>query len=160
MQLKLNKWVPAFAEATNKRNLKIMGIFLLFFLGYQMTSLFFNHVHELNEELLKREILLEWMLDKDQEFKVQKNEVRHSAVSFLDLLHRKLEEAALISFVSEFKQIGENGLEVHFDKVEFDRSMAVLLAFIDEEHMVIQSLLITALPDSGLVAMTIKLKST
>src|SRR5205085_7707129 len=97
-----------------------------------------------------------WMqsADKTMQNSSNKSAIKMKAVSlvvFLSQMQDKVKEVGLESTLTQLKQSANDAIEMHFQKVEFDKLMSFLIAVMKEHPVAISRLSVTGTDAPGVV---------
>lgn len=100
-----------------------------------------NHVHTLRGQLDQDQKLLAWMRETDQAMNqikpVNQNNKTASPIILLSALQKQVNEAGLGLALTQLKQGAGETIVLHFQKVEFDKLMRLLLTAIKQQNLII-----------------------
>ena len=152
---KIKEWWHALAER-EKWMISVGASFLGLFLIYiGIWSPILNHLDGMRNEITSRQKLLTWMQKteieiKQREKQPQKNRVT-SLVALLSLLQKQIEQAGLTENLTQLNQAATDGIEVRFQKIEFDKLSKLLINFSKDQPVMITKASIASTDDLGLV---------
>src|SRR5262245_16878412 len=153
---KLKQWWNPLA--TREKQAVLAGgsflILLIFYMGIWQPLL--HHIQVLRERVVSSEKTLSWMqsadnmLNKLNRSAAQKNKPV-SLVVFLSEMQNNVKQAGLDAFLTQLKQSSIDSIELHFQKVEFDKMMGLLMMVMKEYPVTVTRLSVVASDASGLV---------
>lgn len=120
------------------------------------------------KESLKKQIEIQtktyiWMKAADQACaKIEKQTLNKNKpvppVVFLGMMQKQIEQAGLEQSLSQLKQSTNESIEMHFQKVEFDKLMQLLIVTLKGQSVSVAQMSVLAESDPGLVNADITLK--
>ena len=112
---------------------------LIFYEG--IISPYFSYLQVLRERLITSQKTLAWMQRADKTLHDVRSEQEQtqliSPVMILSVIENKVKQAKLQPFVSQLKQTSPHTIEMHFEKIEFDKCMQLLLSLVKEQRVVV-----------------------
>jgi type II secretory pathway component PulM len=160
---KLKEWWASLA-LREKRAVTLGGSLLGIFIVYQFIwTPYTNYIGEMRDRIQKNEKMLVWMQSADKEIRKieaqSKNQNKPVAlVVLLGLLQKQINTASLEQYLTLLKQASNESIEMHFQKVDFDKLMRLLTAIIKEHSVSISQMSAIALNEPGIVNADIVLK--
>ncbi len=142
LQLKIKDWWMHLA-LREKRIVAIGGVLLAIFILYAgVITPYFSHVNEMRERISTAQKTLRWMQAADKEMAKQTNQTKreekaNSPVALLSIMQKEIRQAHLDQFLTQLKQASHDSIEVHFEKVEFDKFMQLLLNVVAKQHVIV-----------------------
>jgi len=131
-----------------------VGVFIM----YQcIWSPFVDYVAFLRHQIPIKEKLLAWMETTHKQIKQIENRAHASgkplspAIS-LSFLQKQIHQARLESQLSQLRQVSTDSIEMHFQKVEFDKFIRLLTRVVTEQRLAISQLSIRVESTPGIVA--------
>lgn len=160
---KLKEWW--FNLALREKQALILGMSLLqIFIVYQFIWLpCTNHVSTMRARILKDQKILTWMRAADKEIAKVEGQSKSkskvvSPVVLLDLLQKQINSAGLEQYLSQLKQANNEAIEMHFQKVDFDKMVRLLTTISKEQHISIIQMSVLAESTPGKVNAEVILK--
>lgn len=138
----------------------LLGIFIL----YQwIWSPLVDHVAAMRKQMVAEKKLLVWMQTADKQIhKIegtsQNKSKSVSLVMLLSLVQKQINHAGLEKNLSQLKQASNASITMHFQKVEFDKLIALLTIIIKEQHVSITQMSAVAENTPGIVNADVMLK--
>lgn len=140
------------------------GIVLLIFAVYQFLWLpFQNQAIYLRKQIVSNEKTLLWMQTIDQRISATRGNEhaqKTSAVLLLGILQKEIESAGLQQSLMQLKQNNNGMIELHFQKVQFDELMKLLIQINKQHGTDIVQMSALADPSPGIVNADIYVKSS
>lgn len=161
---KAAEWWQSLA-ARERQMVAIGGSVLALFLVYAcIWSPLQNSVDTMRKRIVTQEKLLVWMRTADQEIKQKESSGQSgsqavSPVVLLGLLQKQVEQRGLALYLTQMKQTSEAAVEMHFQKVDFDKLVGFLIAVAKEHHVSVTQMSASAGAAPGQVNADIVLKS-
>ncbi|MBA3661617.1 MAG: type II secretion system protein M [Gammaproteobacteria bacterium] len=111
---------------------------------------------DLHEQIVAASKTYSWMQKADLQIdevqtSAQKQNAALTPVMLLGLLQQRINQAGLAPSLSQLKQAHDDSLEIHFQKVEFDKLMSWFLVFAKEEPIQVTQMSVVAANEPGLV---------
>jgi type II secretory pathway component PulM len=131
----------------------VIGVFII----YQFIwSALVNHVAAMRHQIVTEQKELVWMQAADKEIQQieghSKNKGKSTTpVMLLSFLQKQINQTRLESQLSQLKQTSNDAVEMHFQKIEFDKFIRLLTIIIKEQPVSISQLSITAESAPGIV---------
>ena len=109
------------------------------------------------------EKLLAWMEVADKEIQEMEKESQNkntalSPVALLSFVQNKVKQAELDSHLSQLRQVTNETITMHFQKVDFDRLMRLLTTIAREEHVSVTQLSVISDKSPGMVTSDVMIK--
>ncbi len=153
---KFKEWWAALGVREKKFVSIGCGVLLIFVL-YQFVWLgLTNRVVFLRERIIKEQHMLTAMQAMDKEIQQLSPSVRvastpASVVTVLGAVQKQINQAGLASALTGLKQGSHDAIEMHFQKVDFDKLMRTLVSVCEQNRVTITQLSATAQKESGTV---------
>mgnify|MGYP001226923991 CR=1 FL=1 len=166
----MKEWLVKLKEAwanlamREKRMVTAGGAFLGIFIVYQwIWTPLLNHVATLRNRIAANQKTLVWMQSADKAIQKMEGRTnikakRTSPVGLLSLLQKQINHAGLEQQLIQLKQTTNDSVEMHFQKVEFDKLLKLLMTVVKEQSVFISQMSVTAENTPGLVNADIILK--
>lgn len=128
----------------------VLGLFIV----YQwMWTPYLAGVDHLRKRINTDQETLLWMQAADKEIQTIEAQSKgkmsaDSPVALLSQLQKKIHAAALDQYVTELKQATNNSIEIHFQKIEFEKLMSLLVNNSKQQNVSITQMTVTALSNS------------
>lgn len=158
---KLNKykdWWMSLALREQQLLLSGMVLMTIVMIYVFVLSPLYTSVFNLRERISSNETLLSWMQDANQEItqlsqhQMQNNKRMHnSPVEVISVLQSQIIKAKLKDQLTLLKQANKDGIEMHFQKVEFDRLAELLFKLSKEQNIAILQISIKGHATTGFV---------
>lgn len=154
--LKVKEWWNGLAQR-EQRAVAVGGSALALFILYQgIWSPIINHLADMRQQIQKNQKTLVWMKNTDKAITVLQKEAHPSAqptspVMLLSAFQKNMQQAGFETNMLELKQSGNQGIEVKFQKVGFDKWIKAIVTFTQAHQVVITNLSINADASSGVV---------
>jgi general secretion pathway protein M len=135
---------------------------ILFILYELIWSPYLTAVNNLRDRIVSSQKTLVWMQAADQtlqqmESHHQKGQVT-SPVVLLSVLQKELNTAGLSGELTSLKQSAADAIQLSFQKVDFDKLLALLIKTVKEQNVYIAQMSVTSDSTPGLVTVEIVLK--
>jgi len=148
----------------DKQMTMLGGSLVSIFIVYQcLWSPYTSYVQDMRSRINKNQTLLEWMLAADNV--IQKKERKSvpqnkltSPIILLGFLQKQIAHAGLEQNLVQLKQASNETIEMHFQKVDFDKLIRMLIVILREENVSITQLSALAEGAPGIVNSDIILK--
>lgn len=133
------------------------GVFLAIFIVYQwIWSPLVSQAAMMRKRIVTQQKSLLWMQAADKELqKAQgQSQTRNKSASpvvLLSVIQKQINHAGLESSLSQLKQASNESIEVHFQKVEFDKLVAMLTFLIKAQSISIAQMSVMAEGTPGIV---------
>lgn len=144
-------------SAREKQGVSIGGAFLAIFLIYALLwSPLVNHVADLRQRIEREKKLLVFMQTADKQIQ-QIEKTTHqqtksvSLVALLSILQKAINQRGLQQSLTQLKQGPNDTIEMHFQKVDFDKLMKLMLGIVRQYKMTISQMSAVAASVPGLV---------
>ncbi|MFZ3068587.1 MAG: type II secretion system protein GspM, partial [Gammaproteobacteria bacterium] len=140
------------------------SLFALFILYQFIWSPILTHLDDMRKQIVTSEKTLAWMKSTDVAMsKLAKESHRERAqastpVILMSAFQKHVQQAGLEAAMSELKQASNDTIEVHFQKVGFDKLIKLLTAFVKEQRVVIAQMSVNPEAASGVVNVDLLLK--
>lgn len=160
---KLKEWWAALAQR-ERQAVTIGSLFLLMFIIYQwIWTPYLQYVDDLRVKIGKDQKTLAWMQAADKEIKKLENQSNAkpqsvTTVALLSDMQKQIQQAGLETALTQLKQASNNTVEVHFQKVEFDKLIKMLANVVRAERVSISQLSAKIDNSPGIVNADILLK--
>lgn len=164
-QVKLQEMWSQMA-ARERRAVAIAAPVVIFFIVYQWVwSPLIGSVDYLRQRITTQQKTLEWMQNADQDLQKMQGHQHNKAIAsspvvLLGALQKQIRQSGLQQYVTELKQSNNDGVEVHFQKVEFDKLVQLLITMNKTESFIISHMTTTSLTTQGLVNADLSLRLT
>lgn len=161
---KIKEWWSNLASREKKA--VILGTFFLgVFIVYQFIwTPYVNHVAAIRMRIVKQQQTLEWMQQADKEVRKinsdagkNKNKIT-SPVILLGLLQKQINQDGLEQSLNQLKQASNDTIEMHFQKVEFNKLIRLLTAILKEGNVSINQMTAMSINTPGMVNADVILK--
>ncbi len=135
----------------------VAGFLTIVFFYSGIWSPFVTHVANVRNEVAREQQTLAWMQVADKQIKKltansrSKTNAAISPVALLSLLQKTIHEANLEQNLKQLKQTSNADIEIHFEKVEFDKFITLLTTFVKEQPVAITQLTLVAQNAPGIV---------
>ena len=151
---KLKEWWDQLA-LREQRAISMGGVLIAVFIFYQgIGSPSLHHLEVMRQKIVSAQKTLWWMQSADKVIRSHLSVMKPPPVSplvFLSQMHGQIKLAGLESFLTELKQSGNDSVEMHFQKIEFDKLAAFLIRVMKASPVTISQLSVSALEARGLV---------
>jgi general secretion pathway protein M len=140
-----------------RKALTVGGLFLSLFIIYQwIWSPLVEQADNMRRHLADAQKTFVWMQTADKEMRTLEDLHKHKTATFtpialLDILQKNINQAGLSSNLTELKQASKETILIHFQKVEFDAFIQMLITLMKEQSLTISQLSVTAQNSQGLV---------
>lgn len=147
-----------------KQAVLLGGSLLLIFLVYElMWSPALNHIQDMRKRIATDQKTLVWMQSADKTMQNAGNlsAMKMKAVSlvvFLGQIQDRVKQSGLESTLTQLKQSANESIEMHFQKVEFDKLISFLVATMKEHPVAISRFSVVATDAPGVVNADIVMK--
>lgn len=161
--LKYKEW---WANLASRERQMVVGgaIFLIIFIVYQgIWTPYLESVANLRKQIQTGQIMIEWMQATDNEIRQLETKTKGkqhsiSPVVFLGQMQKEVNHIGLHDNLTQLKQSTNDSIEMHFQKVEFDKLMSLLISVVKEQSVSISQMSVTSDNTPGLVNADIILK--
>lgn len=155
--IKLKSWWAGLA-LREKQGVALGGILLGLFIIYECTlSPLYTSVSDLREQITADQEILVWMRATDKEIQKAESGSRRktkvlSPVMLLSVMQKQINHAGLDQYLTQLKQTNNQAVEVHFQKVSFDKLASLIIKVLKEENVSISQFSIAAENEPGVVS--------
>lgn len=138
----------------------IVAIFIL----YQFIwSPYLEKVADMRQRIVTQQKNLLWMQSADKEIRdLQKHATKQQAVVspviFMSVMQKQIDNTGLSQYLTQLKQSTNDAVEVHFQKVEFDKLISLLMTVVKEQQVAVTQMSVVADSTPGIVNADIILK--
>lgn len=160
---KLKEWWSSLA-LREKQAVALLGAFLCIFMLYAcIWAPLHNAVSVTRTRIATDQKTLIWMENADKEIKKIEGQSHNKGKSvtpvvLLGELQKQIAQAELEQQLTQLKQITNDSVEMHFQKVEFDKVIALLATITKEENVTITQMSAIAEKAPGLVDVDVTLR--
>ncbi len=145
-----------------KKAVVVGSALLMVFMVYEgVWSPLMEHVNALRQRIQTDRKTLVWMQAADQMLQKTGNRQqakRPSTVVLLSDLQKEVNERGLGQALTRLEQSGEDGVEMQFQQVEFDKLMRFLVEIVKEQNVVIMQMSAVATATSGVGSVMVELR--
>lgn len=162
-ELKIKEWWANLAVRERKM-LGIGGVIVFLLLIYLVFwSPLLEHIALMRAKIVANQQLLVWMQAADKEIQNPNAQVAlpakiNSAVMLLNILRKGINQFGLEKGLTQLKQSGNETIEIHFQKVEFDQVVKFLLSVTKQYSITISQATIVAEGAAGVVNVDLFIK--
>lgn len=155
--IKAKEWWSTLAAREKAAMTAGVAAAILFIVYQWVWSPFLEHVNQMRKRIVSDQETLAWMQSADQEIKKIESQAgsKTKAVSPVELLSRiqkQINQAGLEQSLSQLKQASNDSIEVHFQKVDFEKLMALLVDILKQQSVsVTQFSVISSGESTGIV---------
>lgn len=115
-----------------------------------------SHQHTLRRRIHTQETMLVWMQSADKQLQqaaktAQPAAAQMTPVMLLSLIQKQIKEAGFVSQLKQLKQAGNDTVELHLQRVEFDKMMVFLTRLLSQHHVLVSQLSVAADVTPGIV---------
>lgn len=148
-----------------KQAVVLGGSVLGMFMVYQFIwTPYLDHVAAMRKRLDTVQKTLVWMTATDKEIKKRESHSKSknnpmSPVAFMSHLQKQIRQARLEQYLTQLKQTSHDSIEMHFQKIEFDKLIFLLTTVIKEQPVSITQMSAIAENSPGVVNADVVLKS-
>src|SRR5262245_43146919 len=141
--IKLKEWWSTLA-LREKQAVSIGAALLILFITYEwIWTNALESVEEMREKIISGQKTLVWMEEADKQIKKMEGQSQTkshatSPVELLSQIKKQIQRAGLEPNLTQLKQSTKDSIEVHFQRVEFDKLMGMLGVVIKEQNISIQ----------------------
>lgn len=137
-----------------KQAVTLGGALLGFFIVYQwIWTPYLDGVDSMRKRIRSDQETLSWMRAADHE--IQNIEAQSkgkasadSPVALLSQIQKQVQAAGLDKFLTQLKQATNKSIEMHFQKIEFEKLMGLLVSVLKQQNIAITQMTVTALNNS------------
>ena|SRR5579862_7022288 len=153
---KLKEWWADLA-LREKRIVSVGGIVVGVAIIYLwIWSPLINKIADQRKQIQSDEKLLQWMQVADKEIQKLETQSKNkstvmSPVALLSYVQAKVKDAELDSYLTQLKQITNETIAMHFQRVEFDRMIRLLTSITKGQNVSIIQLSVVAEKSPGMV---------
>ena len=154
-------WHPL--SLREKQAVAIGGSLLFIFLVYQcMWKPYLNHMESMRQRIISEQKTLLWMQSADKIMQMgNKSSAKSKSVSlvvFLSQMQGQIKLAGLEQYLTQLKQSANDSIEIHFQKVEFDKLITFLIDVMKKRPVSVTQMLVIAGDAPGYVSADIAMK--
>lgn len=156
------KW--ASLAVREKQAVVLGGLLLALFILYQgIWSPILNSINTMRQQIVTNQKTLLWMQSVDKTLqKLSGQSIANvkpvSLVVLLGEVQDKVKQAGLDNTLSQLKQVANESIAMHFEKVDFDKLMVFLTAFIKTHSVSISQMSAVATDTPGVVNVDMQMK--
>lgn len=158
MKENLEKFKAWFSKLSlrEKQAVSIGSVLLGIFIIYEaIWSPYLNHIQNMRQRIIAEQKNLLWMQSADKVL----DKMNHSAtktppvsvVVFLSQMQKHIDQAGLASFLTQLKQSTNDSIEMHFQKVEFNKLMAFMIDVMQQRPVLVLQFSVTTAGSPGIV---------
>lgn len=147
--VKIQAWWMSLA-LREKQAISIGAALLVLFIVYQwIWSPYLEHVDTMRKRIISDQKTLSWMQTADKQIQSLETQGKSktksiSPVALLSQMQKQINRSGLEQFLTQLKQTTNEAIEVHFQKIEFDKFIKMLASFMQEQDVTIVRMTITA----------------
>ncbi|WP_172622693.1 type II secretion system protein GspM [Aquicella siphonis] len=147
--MKAKEWWMSLA-ARERQAMTAAGALLVLFIIYQwIWSPYLEYVNQLRKRIASDQETLVWMQAADQEIQKIESQSKGKAkssspVALLSQIQKQINQAGLDQSLSQLKQASNDSIEVHFQKVDFEKLMTLLVKILKEQSVSVTQFSVTA----------------
>lgn len=155
-QIKMKNWWQNLA-AREQRIVAVGALAASIMLFYLLIwGPYLDRIDAMRKEIQSGYKTLAWMQTADAEIRKLENQSakKESAVSLvtlLGILQRQVDQAGLTSSLTQLKQAAQDSIEMHFQKVAFDKLMGLLITVMKEQSVSVTHFSVVADAAPGVV---------
>ena len=158
---KINEWWIQLG--LRERRMVLLGsVVLSVFIIYEwIWSPFLEYVNQMRNRMVTEQKTLNWMQAADKQIqKLGKSSQTklNSPVQLLSHIQKQINHAHLDSYLTLLKQDSKESVSIHFQRVEFESLMNLLIVMMKEKQIIISRLTLTAVDMPGYVNADIVVK--
>jgi general secretion pathway protein M len=163
--IKFKEWWASLA-LREKQAISIGVSLLALFILYQwIWTPYLDNVATMRGRIASDQKTLLWMQSADKIIQKVENKSTPknktvSSVEFLSQMQKQIKHAKLDQSLTQLKQSTNDAIEMHFQKVEFDKLIKLIATIIKNNHVVISQMTVNALETSGYVNADIVIKQS
>jgi general secretion pathway protein M len=162
--LKIKEWWFSLA-LREKQAVVLGGTVAALFIVYQFIwSPLIQRTDTMRKRIVAQEKTLLWMQGADKEIEKLASQQSNggykalSVVVLLSLMQKQVNHAGLEQQLTQLKQASNESVEMHFQKIDFDKLIAMLMKVVKEERISIAQLSVKAEDTPGIVNADVILK--
>lgn len=161
--VKLKEWWSSLAIRERQALMLLSGFLSIFLIYACVWSPLYNAANTKRNRITADQKILDWMVTADKEIQQLEHESHGtgktvSPVVLLGVLQKQINHAELEQQLVQLKQINNDSVEMHFQKVAFDKVITLLSDLIKEENVTITQMSATAEKAPGLVDVDVTLR--
>ena len=162
-QIKIKDWWQALSQR-EQQVVALGGIVISALLFYLIIwGPYLDRINTMRQHIKTEQQTLAWMQAADKEIKQfevhSKNKnAATTPVILLSTLQKQIEEANLAPFLTDLKQSATDAIEIHFQKIEFDNLIRLLLTILKTQNVSITQMSVIAENSPGMVNADVILK--
>jgi general secretion pathway protein M len=162
-QIKLKEWWKALNER-EQRVVTAGGVIVAALLFYLIIwGPYLNRIHLMRQHIKTEQQTLAWMRAADKEIKQIETHTKNKSaattpVALLNTLQKQIEDANLAPFLTDLKQSSPDTISIHFQKVEFDNLMRLLLTILKTQNVSVTQMSVVAENSPGMVNVEVLVK--
>jgi general secretion pathway protein M len=162
--VKLKEWWVSLAIREKQAVAAGSSLLAIFIIYLGIWSPYLNHIAEMRKQIATDQKTLQWMEVADKAIqKVEgKSQGKGKAVApvvLLSILQKRINSAGLEQYLKQLKQATNESIEAHFQKIEFDKLMKLLISVTKEEGVTVTQMLATTENAPGVINADILLKA-
>jgi type II secretory pathway component PulM len=162
-QVKLKEWWQKLSlreQQTVAFGSVVVGAFMFYMLIW---GPYLERIDLLRKQIQSEQKTLAWMQAADSEIKKIEEQTKNknaatTPVAMLSYLQKQIEQAKLNSALTGLKQVNNDAIELHFQKVEFDGFMRLLMLVLSTQNVTVTQLAVLADNTPGIVNADLMLK--
>jgi general secretion pathway protein M len=161
--IKVKEWWSALATR-EKRAVVLGGSIVALFIVYQgIWSPLKEQAASMRKRLVAQEKTLAWMQSADKTLQQIQGQATNrnkstSPVMLLSVMQKQINQAGLEQNLTQLKQASNESIEMHFQKVDFDKLVKLLTLVIKEQRVSITQMSVVAESAPGTVNADVVLK--
>lgn len=161
--LKAKEWWSHLSTREKQASIAGASVVAIFIVYELMWSPLVDHVEVLRKQIVTEQKTLVWMQAADTDVRKMEGETTKkgksvSPVAMLSLLQKQINHVELNKNLTQLKQASNDTIEMHFQKVEFDKLIGLLTTIVKEQPVSISQMSATADNTPGIVNADILLK--
>jgi len=160
---KLKEWWANLAQREKQAVMAGSSLLGLFIVYQWMWTPYLDHIASMRERIASDQKTLLWMQSADQVLQKAENKsiAKNKPVTlvvFLSQMQKQVKQSGLEKFLTQLKQSSNDSIEVHFQKVEFEKLIKFLATVMKTYPVSISHMTLVAAESSGYVNADIVIK--
>lgn len=162
--IKLKEWWAQLALREKQAVLVGSSLLALFIVYQWIWTPYLEHVDSMRRRISTDQKMLVWMQEADKAISKIESQVKNktkavSPVEILSLMKKQVTQAGLEQYLTQLKQATNESVEMHFQKVEFDKLIRLLTTAVKQQRVSILQMSVIAETTPGVVNADVVLKS-
>lgn len=140
------------------------SVFFIFILYQGIWSPFLSHIDSIRKRIGTEQKLLVWMQGADKQIQMLGNHTQQKSksitpVELLSFVQKQIDHVGISGQLTQLKQTSNETIEMQFQKVEFDKVMALVTDISKKQSVSITQMSTTVESTPGVVSVEVVLKA-